>query len=103
MTKERRSQSTMVSRRGTARTSDYLLSNAFLPGATAWLVEVAGLSQRQLVGALKASAGRSPHRYQLQVRVDRAKARVASGEPIAPVAAATGFVDESHVTRQFRR
>jgi AraC-like DNA-binding protein len=47
--------------------------------------------------------GIPPHLYLLQVRVERAQALLRSGAPIADVAAQTGFVDQSHFTRHFKR
>jgi transcriptional regulator GlxA family with amidase domain len=44
-----------------------------------------------------------PHRYLLAQRILRARRLLESGEPIAAVAAATGFVDQSHLHRHFRR
>jgi AraC-like DNA-binding protein len=32
-----------------------------------------------------------------------ARRRLLAGEPIAEIAAGTGFVDQSHLTRQFKR
>jgi AraC-like DNA-binding protein len=90
-------------RRAVAAARDHLHANAARPVALAALADVAGLSQRQLFRAFKATTGVSPHRYQLQLRVDHAKRRIARGEPLAQVAAATGFVDQSHMNRQFKR
>jgi AraC-like DNA-binding protein len=44
-----------------------------------------------------------PHAFQLQLRVDRAKTLLARGLDIAAVAQRTGFADQSHFTRVFRR
>jgi transcriptional regulator GlxA family with amidase domain len=44
-----------------------------------------------------------PHRYLLAQRILRARRLLEAGEPIAAVAAATGFVDQSHLHRHFRR
>lgn len=89
--------------RAVAAARDYLHQYASRPVPLAVLANVAGLSQRHLFRSFKASTGLSPHRYQLQLRVDRAKLRIARGEPLSQVAAATGFVDQSHMARQFKR
>jgi AraC-like DNA-binding protein len=48
------------------------------------------------------ATGMPPHAYQIQLRIMRAKLLLKKW-PIASVAALTGFVDQSHFTRQFKR
>jgi AraC-like DNA-binding protein len=67
------------------------------------LAEVAHLSPYRLNRLFREEIGVPPHRYQLDLRIDRAKALLARGESIAAVAAAVGFADQSHLTRHFRR
>ena len=50
--------------------------------------------------------GMSPHQYLVNVRVNSARALLTSGagrRSLADVAAAVGFADQSHLTRQFKR
>jgi AraC family transcriptional regulator len=48
--------------------------------------------------------GRPPHAYVMQKRIERAKAQLARGNvPLKVVAASSGFSDQSHMTRLFRR
>jgi AraC family transcriptional regulator len=52
----------------------------------------------------KASTGITPHRYQLNTRIEKAQdLLLTKGESPSMVAVATGFVDQSHFTRTFRR
>jgi AraC-like DNA-binding protein len=44
----------------------------------------------------------SPHRYLTYVRVKHAKILLSNGLPIREVAQATGFTDQSHLTRRFK-
>jgi transcriptional regulator GlxA family with amidase domain len=44
-----------------------------------------------------------PHAYQIQVRLLRAKKLLRSGRHPADVAYATGFADQSHFSRHFKR
>jgi AraC-like DNA-binding protein len=67
------------------------------------LAAYAELDRAYLIRAFKRVYGLPPHAYQLQIRVERAKAFLLSGLPIADVAAITGFVDQSHLTRHFKR
>jgi AraC-like DNA-binding protein len=48
------------------------------------------------------AVGLPPHAYLNQVRVTRAREMLAHAVPIVEVADATGFVDQSHLTRAFK-
>jgi AraC-like DNA-binding protein len=67
------------------------------------LAEIAHLSPERLNRVFRAEVGVPPHRYQLDLRIDRAKRMLARGDGIAAVAAAVGFADQAHLTRQFGR
>jgi AraC family transcriptional regulator len=59
---------------------------------------------RNFTRMFKASTGITPHRYQLNTRIEKAKnLLLTKGESPSMVAATTGFVDQSHFTRTFRR
>ncbi|MFD1716857.1 AraC family transcriptional regulator [Georgenia deserti] len=44
-----------------------------------------------------------PHRYLLGRRLELARRQLLAGRPVAEVAVATGFHDQAHLTRHFRR
>jgi AraC-like DNA-binding protein len=44
-----------------------------------------------------------PHAWRNQVRLQRSLAPLREGVSVADVAAASGFTDQSHFTRHFRR
>jgi AraC-like DNA-binding protein len=68
------------------------------------LVQMCGLDMFHLVRLFHQKVGMPPHAYLNQVRVERAKKMLKSGNyTIGQVAAETGFVDQSHLTRQFKR
>jgi AraC family transcriptional regulator len=68
------------------------------------LAELAGMSPHYLCELFKKSTGFSPHQYSIRCRIDRAKIYLRSREfTIRQVAKATGFVDQSHFTKVFRR
>jgi AraC-like DNA-binding protein/quercetin dioxygenase-like cupin family protein len=67
------------------------------------LALVTGVTSFHLVRVFTHAVGLSPHRYLIQTRVRRARQFLASGVPSSFVAAMTGFVDQSHLTTQFRR
>jgi len=49
------------------------------------------------------NTGISPHDYLVQFRIKKARERLTEGHSIAGVAVDTGFVDQSHFTRSFKR
>ncbi|CAJ0771866.1 HTH-type transcriptional activator RhaS [Ralstonia chuxiongensis] len=76
------------------------------PAAAISLLDLAqetGLSRFQILRGFARVTGLTPHAYQVQRRVALARRLIAQGEPLAEVAAACGFADQSHMTRQFVR
>jgi AraC-like DNA-binding protein len=67
------------------------------------LARVADLSPFHLHRVFCQETGMPPHAYQTQVRVNRAKEMLRHRRPLSQVALATGFADQSHLTRHFRR
>lgn len=67
------------------------------------LARLTGLSPYHLNRSFCRKIGMPPHAYQLQVRIERAKTALRAGSSIALVALATGFADQSHFTRHFKR
>ncbi|MFC5202567.1 MULTISPECIES: helix-turn-helix domain-containing protein [Streptomyces] len=56
-----------------------------------------------LVRAFSGAFGIAPHQYLMSRRVDRARRLLLDGGRPAEVATTTGFYDQSHLTRQFKR
>jgi len=69
---------------------------------SAELEAVAGLSRYELARQFRAAFGTSPHRYSVLRRLDRARALLLGGAPLADAALASGFADQAHFTRAFR-
>ena len=67
------------------------------------LSRCAGLSRFRMLRAFQRQIGVAPSVYRRTLRLERAKRRFAAGEAPAAVAVALGFVDQSHLTRWFRR
>jgi len=61
------------------------------------------LSPFHLLRAFRAEIGLPPHAYLDSVRVRQAERLIAAGQPLAEVAAATGFSSQSHLTHHFKR
>jgi AraC-like DNA-binding protein len=67
------------------------------------LTLVAGLTPSHLVRTFKQQIGLPPHQYLVHVRIERAKDLLKSGSALVQVALETGFTDQSHFTRRFKR
>jgi len=66
------------------------------------LARLTGLTRFHLLRQFKRDTGMAPHTYLTQLRLRQAQALLRQGEPAAMVAAATGFVDQSHLNKRFR-
>lgn len=67
------------------------------------LADAAGLSTDRLERAMRRTLDISPKQYLLRVRAEHAAVLLATTErPIAEIAAACGYYDQSQMTRQFR-
>lgn len=67
------------------------------------LSRVSALSPFHLIRVFRDEVGVPPHIYLTQVRVARARELLRVGRAIAQVAFDTGFADQSHLTRRFKR
>lgn len=67
------------------------------------LALAAGTDRFRLTRAFSAAYGLAPHAYLVQRRLNHARFLLSRGETPAAVAAATGFADQSHMGRWFRR
>lgn len=62
-----------------------------------------GAHPSHLVRSFSQTYGIAPHQYQIARRVDLARHLLGEGRRAAEVAAITGFHDQAHLTRHFRR
>jgi AraC-like DNA-binding protein len=88
---------------GVARARERIDDEPAAQRSLAELAAEAGLSRYQFLRAFTRLTGLPPHAYVLQRRVQRARQLVATGLPLADAAAASGFSDQSHMTRCFVR
>lgn len=65
------------------------------------LEALTGLDRYTLARQFRRRLGTSPHRYLVMRRLDRARAAIRAGTPLAEAALAGGFADQSHLTRHF--
>jgi AraC-like DNA-binding protein len=67
------------------------------------LARMTGRSKYQVIRRFERAYGLSPFRWLLQRRAERARALIRSGRSLPESAAASGFADQSHMTRTFVR
>jgi AraC-like DNA-binding protein len=92
--------SPLQERRVTSRLLDDLAGDTTLSE----LAALCGLSRSHFVRAFKRSRGMPPHRWLSMQRVKRAKDLLRGTKmPIAEIALACGFTDQSHLTRVFSK
>ena len=67
------------------------------------LAKAVGLSKFHLLRVFRDQMGTTPHAYQLQLRIARAREMLDARASAAEVALACGFADQAHFTRAFKR
>ncbi len=78
-------------------------SNLSEPLSLLEIADSADLSRRQIERLFRQEMGRSPARYYLEIRLDRARhLLVQSSMPVVEVAVACGFVSASHFSKCYR-
>lgn len=86
-----------------ARVRERLADELLAPPALAALAALAGLSRYQLLRRFTQAYGLPPHAWLQQQRNERARQLIRQGHPLVDAAAASGFADQSHMTRHFVR
>jgi transcriptional regulator GlxA family with amidase domain len=82
---------------------EFMEANVAEPLALTEIAENAGLSRRQVERLFDQHMGRSPARYYLEIRLDRARhLLVQSVMPVVEVAIACGFISASHFSKCYR-
>jgi len=92
-----------IDRHAVTRARDMLADRQAEPVSIAELAAATGLPRFRLIRAFTARYGLPPHAYLMSLRLNAAQRRLRAGEPPAAVAAACGFTDQAHLTREFRR
>ncbi len=81
-----------------------MLDASLRTGVTSAALEaVTGLTRYTVARHFRACLGTSPYRYLVLRRLDRARALIRQGAPLVEAALASGFADQSHMTRHFRK
>ncbi|MFM5165237.1 helix-turn-helix domain-containing protein [Aeromonas rivipollensis] len=85
------------------RAAELMQDDSASPLSLSQLSAVAGLTPSHFVRAFSQHYGMTPHAYLLDRRIRHARALLKQGQPLAEVALASGFADQAHFQRQFKR
>lgn len=67
------------------------------------LADAVRLNHRYVISLFNSELGVPPHQYFMSRRIDSARRMLNQGQPLTTVAAAAGYNDQSHLTRDFKR
>lgn len=85
------------------RVCDYLQAHSDQQIGSGELENVSGLDRFALARQFRLSLGTSPHRYLVMRRLEKARGLIGSGRSLVDIALETGFSDQAHFTRHFKR
>lgn len=88
-------------RSAVARARDFLIAESKRTVGSDELEKVSGLDRFTLARHFRMAFGTSPHRFLVGRRLMRAQSMIAEGFALSEAAAASGFADQSHLTRHF--
>ena len=95
--------SPVMRHRAVERACDFIEANLSRSVHVAEMARHAGLSSYYLIRVFRRVVGLPPHAFMEQLRIARGKAMLREGVAISAVAYRTGFADQSHFTRHFKR
>jgi AraC-like DNA-binding protein len=82
---------------------DYLMAHYDQNPSLQELANLVGLQPLRLLRVFRKQTGLPPHAFLTQIRIFEAKRRLTMGYSIADTALETGFTDQSHLSRHFKR
>jgi AraC-like DNA-binding protein len=94
---------TRIDMRAVTLVREYLTAYARQRTRASTLEGVAGIDRFTIARHFRRAFGTSPDRYRTLRRLELARSAIGSGQSLARAAAESGFADQSHMTRQFKR
>jgi AraC family transcriptional regulator len=93
-----------LSREKLVRAVEYIQDQLDADLTVSGIAQAVGMGPDQFTRLFKKSTGQSPYRYVVEARVKKAKELLTTGKfTISEAAYHVGFVDQSHLTRHFKR
>jgi AraC-like DNA-binding protein len=89
--------------RAVGKARDFLDANVENGITSAELEAVTGLTRYAVARHFRACLGTSPYRYLIMRRLDRVRSLIRRGAPLVDAALSSGFADQSHMTRHFKK
>lgn len=86
-----------------SRALHFMEQNFVEPVSLSQLAAIANLTLFRFAAVFRKEVGMPPYRYLSYLRVEQAKTLLEQGVPAAVAAAETGFFDQSHMYRHFKR
>ena len=87
-----------------ARAVEYIQDQLEADLTVSGIAQAVGMSRNHFTKLFKGSTGQTPHQYVVDARVKKAKELLTTGKfTISEAAHHVGFVDQSHLTRHFKR
>jgi AraC family transcriptional regulator len=87
-----------------ARAVEYIQDQLDADLTVSGIAQAVGMSRYHFTRLFKESTGQSPYQYVVEARVRKAKQLLTTGRfTISEAAYHVGFVDQSHLTRHFKR
>ena len=80
-----------------------IVGNPQMELSIADMSEQVHISSYHMIRKFASENGLTPHKFQLQCRIRKAKELLLDGMKVADVAAAVGFCDQSHLCRVFKK
>lgn len=88
--------------RGVTRAIEFIDTHLDAPLSLSRIAESAGLSRYHFLRVFSRETHLTPHAFVMRRRVERARALLRAGLPIAEAAGQAGFADQSHLSRRFK-
>ncbi len=85
------------------RAISYLVENYQQTISLNEISALSGLSEFHFVRTFRKATGLPPYEYLVSIRVEKARKLLSKGMPIVEVATQSGFYDQSHFNRHFKR
>lgn len=83
--------------------ADYLRRHCEKNWSIAELADLAAVSRFHLIRVFKLNTGLTPHAYQIDCRINKARQMLRDGESLTDLSLQLGFSDQSHFQRAFRQ